>query len=67
LVVDGKSDRESDADPICIQIGERIGCKNVRVDGPLAIDNIFVRDIFPSFLEVIDVSMCPQPEEADVQ
>jgi hypothetical protein len=35
LVSDEKSDRESDGDPICMQIGRRIGCKNVRVDGPL--------------------------------
>jgi hypothetical protein len=34
LVLDGKSDRESDGDPICMQIGRGIGCKNVRVDGP---------------------------------
>jgi hypothetical protein len=36
-VSEEKSDRESDGDPICMQIGRRIGCKNVRVDGPLGI------------------------------
>jgi hypothetical protein len=35
LVSDGKSDRESEGDPICMQIGWRIGFKNLRVDGPL--------------------------------
>jgi hypothetical protein len=35
LVSNGKSDRESDGHPICMQIRQRIGCKNVRVDGPL--------------------------------
>jgi hypothetical protein len=37
LVSDGKSDRESDVDPNCMQIGRRNGCKNVRLDGPLRI------------------------------
>jgi hypothetical protein len=32
---DGKSDRESYHHPICMQIVQRIGCENVRVDGPL--------------------------------
>jgi hypothetical protein len=35
LVSDWKSDRESDGDPICMQIGRRIGCGIVHVDGPL--------------------------------
>jgi hypothetical protein len=34
LVSDGKSDKESDGDPICMQIGQRIGFKNVRVRAP---------------------------------
>jgi hypothetical protein len=34
FVSDGKSDGESDWHPNCMQIGQRIGYKNVRVDGP---------------------------------
>jgi hypothetical protein len=34
FVSDGKSDAESDRPPICMQIGQRIGCGMVRVDGP---------------------------------
>jgi hypothetical protein len=32
LVSDGKSDRESYPHPICMQIGQKIGCENVHVD-----------------------------------
>jgi hypothetical protein len=34
LVSEKKSDRESDGHPICMQIGQIIGCKNIRVEGP---------------------------------
>jgi hypothetical protein len=42
-VSDGLSDRESDGHLICMQIGQRIGCKNVRVDGPLDMESAPVK------------------------